>query len=200
MDVHASGRPQAGLTLDAYMELMAAQAAAPPPADDAEAAERLEYTELNLHRSQRLARTWRPSDELATLAARLGPQLWMVITEPWCGDSAQCFPCLAVVAEAVPQVELRVLLRDENLDIMDQFLTDGKRSIPMLVAFGPDGAELFRWGSRPAAAQAVVDQAKAEGLEKPAMLERLHLWYGRDRGREVDAEFVAVLRRHLDES
>ncbi len=195
----ADRRPHQGLTYAAYMDVMATAADAPEPADDAEAAERIGYTKLNLHRSGPISRTWRPSDELTALAARLaGPQLWMVLTEPWCGDSAQCLPCLAVLAEDLPAVDLRLILRDDNLDIMDQFLTDGKRSIPILVAFDPDGAELFRWGPRPAAAQAVVDEAKAEGLEKPDMLERLHLWYGRDRGKHLDAEFAAVLRQHLD--
>ena len=85
----------------------------------------------------------------------------------------------------------------DNLDIMDQYLTDGKRSIPLLVAFDAAGGELFRWGARPAAAQAVVDEANAEGLEKPAMLERLHAWYGKDRGRSLDAELVTLFREHL---
>jgi hypothetical protein len=197
----ADRRPHAGLTYAAYLEVMAARAEAAPPPDDVEAVERTGFTKLNVHRSGRIARHWRPSDELAALARRLaGPQLWMVLSEPWCGDSAQCLPCLAVLADTLPAVELRVLLRDDNLDIMDQFLTDGKRSIPLLVAFDTAGRELFRWGPRPAAAQAVVAAALAEGLAKPEMLERLHLWYGRDRGRQLDAELVSTLRRHLDGS
>ncbi len=195
----ADRRAHAGYDHDAYMELMAVQAATEPPADDDEAAEKIGYTKLNLHRSTRIVRHWQPSDELAALAARVTtPQLWMVLTEPWCGDSAQCLPCIAVLAASVPSVDLRMILRDENLDIMDQFLTNGKRSIPVLVAFDPDGREFFRWGPRPVAAQAVVDQAKTEGLEKPELLERLHLWYGRNRGAAMDAELVDMLRRHLD--
>ena len=108
-------RPHTGLTYAAYVDLMAEQAAAAPPADDAEAAEKIEYTKLNLHRSGRISRTWRPSEELAALAARLEPQLWMVLTEPWCGDSAQCLPCLAVLADAVNNIDLRLLLRDDTL-------------------------------------------------------------------------------------
>ena len=200
MNFFADHRPHEGLTYAAYMDVMAEQAAAAPPADDAEAAEKIGYTKLNLHRSGRISRTWRPSEELAALAARLEPQLWMALTEPWCGDSAQCLPCLAVLADSVPGIDLRLLLRDDNLDIMDQFLTDGKRSIPPLVSFDACGDELFRWGPRPAAAQVVVDGARSEGLEKPDIMERLHLWYGRDRGKQVDAELCAVLRGHLDDS
>jgi len=125
------------------------------------------------------------------------PEQWLVLTEPWCGDSAQCLPCVAVMAERQPNIGLHILPRDANLDIMDQFLTDGKRSIPVVVMFDAAGREAGRWGPRPAAAQAEFDAAKAAGLDKPAILERLHLWYGRDRGRAVDAEFCSLLKRRM---
>ena len=185
-----------GLTPAAYHEFFSRQAA-PDPANEPDAAAReiLEYTRLNWHRTGRIARTWQPSAALATELARLtAPQTWLVLTEPWCGDSAQCLPCLVVLAERQPAIDLRLVLRDANLDLMDRFLTDGKRSIPRLAAFDEGGNELFRWGPRPRAAQDVFDQAKAEGLAKPDLLERLHLFYGRNRGAALDAEFVALLQ------
>ncbi len=194
----ASRRPLEALTYAAYMDLMAAQAAADPPAGDAEAAEKHEYVKLNLHRSQRIARNWMPSDELATLLQTITePEQWLVLTEPWCGDSAQCLPCIAVMAERQPNIELHVLQRDKNLDIMDRFLTAGKRSIPVVAMFDPAGRPVGRWGPRPAAAQVVFDAAKQGGLEKPEILERLHLWYGRDRGKSLDEEFCALLRKRI---
>lgn len=190
----AGHRLNDGLTYAAYMDLMAERAATPEPADDAEAAERIGYTKLNLHRSGRISRTWRPSDELAALAARLvGPQLWMVLTEPWCGDSAQCLPYIKLLTDLNPAIDLRLILRDTNLDIMDAFLTDGKRSIPRLVIFAADGRVLGQWGPRPAEAQVVFAEAKSAGLEKPQLLEKLHLWYGRNRGQALAAEFTALL-------
>lgn len=200
MDLHflTRSRPLAALTYPAYMDLMAAAAAAAPPAGDAEAAERIEYTKLNLHRSQRIARTWQPSGELVSLLQIITePEQWLVLTEPWCGDSAQCLPCVAVMAEQQPNIGLHILPRDANLDIMDQFLTGGKRSIPIVVMFDAAGREVGRWGPRPAAAQFEFDAAKAGGLGKPEILERLHLWYGRDRGRAVDAEFCTLLKRRM---
>jgi hypothetical protein len=188
-----------GLDHAAYMDVMREQAAADPDGLAGEAAERLEFTRLNLHRSERIARHWRPSDELARMMGRLaGPQTWLVLTEPWCGDSAQCLPCLGVLADGHPAVTLRLLLRDSHLEVMDRFLTDGKRAIPILAALDAGGRELFRWGPRPAAAQTVFAAAKAEGLDKPQILEKLHLFYGRDRGRALDTEFVALLGEHLD--
>ncbi len=186
---------RAGLTTDQYLAAFRATAAAILPDDaDEETCQRLEFTQLNLHRTERILRTWQPSAALAAELARLTrAQTWLVLTEPWCGDSAQCLPCIEVMAGLQPAISLRMVLRDENLDLMDQYLTKGKRSIPRLVAFDAEGNETFGWGPRPAAAQAVFDQAKAEDLAKPDLLERLHLFYGRDRGAALDAEFVTLL-------
>jgi hypothetical protein len=192
-------RPHVGLTYAAYDELCQQQAEQDVAGLPPEEVERFEFARLNLHRSRRIGRTYRVAPELEALLRRLaGPQIWLVLTEPWCGDSAQCLPHVAAMAERGADVDLRILLRDDNPDIMDLFLTDGKRSIPILVAFGENGEELFRWGPRPAAAQAVFEEARAEGLEKPQILERLHLFYGRDRGRALEAEFVRLLRHHLE--
>jgi len=186
------------LDLDAYMALFEEQAGRSTRGLDEEEAERVAYTKLNLHRSRRIARTYVIDEELGRLIDAVeAPQLWMVLTEPWCGDSAQCLPHIAVMAERNPAIELRMLLRDENLDVMDLYLTGASRSIPRLVAFGDDDREIFRWGPRPAAAQTVVDEAKAAGLAKPDLLEKLHLWYGRDRGASLAAEFRDLLARQI---
>ena len=188
-----------GLTWDDYLVEMGRAAEQDPAGLGEVDAEHLEFSKLNLHRMARIGRTWKPSEALAILLSRLDrPQVWMVLSETWCGDSAQCMPMIRIMAEAAPGVTLRVLARDENLEVMDRYLTDGKRSIPLLVAFDPDGNEMFRWGARPAEAQAVFEQAFAEGLEKPEGLKRLHLFYGRNRGRALDAEFVDILARHLE--
>ena len=189
---------QSGLTPSAYIEVMEQRAAIDPAGLEGMEAENAEFAKLNLHRVGRIRRTWRPSEELASLVARIdGPQFWMALTEPWCGDSAQCLPCLEILAASNPHLTIRYVLRDDNLGIMDKYLTDGKRGIPLLVAFDTGGGQLFRWGPRPAEAQAVFDAATEEGLEKPAQLEKLHLFYGRNRGRALDGEMVSVLGRYL---
>ena len=192
--------PARGLSYTAYMDLMEQQAAADSGEMTPEEAEMVEFTKLNLHRSGRIGRTWRPGEQLAAALNRIAePQIWMVLTEPWCGDSAQCLPAMAVLASDNPAVELKVVLRDENLEIMDKFLTNGKRSIPQLVIFTASGKKLGQWGPRPAEAQIVFDEAKASGLEKPQILEKLHLWYGRDRGRALDLELAELLTEMLGE-
>jgi hypothetical protein len=190
---------ESGLTPSAYMKVMEQQAALDPAGLEGMEAERAEFAKLNLHRVGRIRRTWGASAELLSLLDRIDrPQTWMVLSEPWCGDSAQCVPCLEILAESHSEITIRFLLRDDNLEIMERYLTDGKRGIPLLVAFDTEGGELFRWGPRPAEAQAVFDAATVEGLEKPAKLEKLHLFYGRNRGRALDTELIEVFGNHLD--
>jgi len=77
---------------------------------------------------------------------------------------------------------------------MDDFLTNGTRSIPRLVIFDKDGNELAQWGPRPQEAQVVFLEAKEGGLEKPEILEKLHLFYGRNRGKALLAEFREIIK------
>lgn len=189
-----NGRIQAGLTPEQYHQVFAEQAAAPAEGLDEEAAEKLEFTRLNLHRTERIRRTYTVGEDIANLVRAIeGPQTWLILTEPWCGDSAQCLPYIEAMADLNPHIDLRLILRDANLDVMDEFLTDGKRSIPQMVVFDAAGDEVTRWGPRPAEAQAVFAEAKAAGLVKADILEKLHLFYGRNRGRALEEEFRNLL-------
>ncbi len=189
-----NGRIQAGLTAEKYHQILIQQAAASDEGLDEEAAEKLQFTQLNLHRTDRITRTFKvPGDMQKMMSSIKGPQTWMLLTEPWCGDSAQCLPYISALAALNNNIDLRLILRDENLDIMDDFLTSGSRSIPRLVVFNEDGHELVHWGPRPKEAQVVFLEAKEAGLQKPQILEKLHLFYGRNRGIALLSEFREIL-------
>lgn len=192
----AERRPHRGLTYTEYMEVLSQRALLSEEGRTEEERERIRYTKLNLRRSLRIGKTYDPGENLEETARGISEeQLWMVLTEPWCGDSAQCIPYIAKIAACLPRGEMRILLRDENPDIMDRYLTDGKRAIPMLIAFDPAGREVFRWGPRPEGAAEVFQREKESGAEKPQIQERLHLWYARDRGQSIEREFLQILRR-----
>lgn len=155
---------------------------------------RFNFKVLNLQRSSRITRTYKISDELKNIINEISePQIWMVITENWCGDSAQNLPYIAAIAGENILINLRVILRDSNPDIMDQCLTNGTRSIPKLIAFNNTGDELFRWGPRPKAAVNLINQWKEEGLEKSEWTEKLHSWYSRNKGVEIEKEFIELI-------
>ncbi len=196
---YENGRIQAGLTPDQFHAEMSKQAEASDTGLDPEAVEKLEFTRLNLRRTERIMRTYKVADDLAEMLRAIdSPQTWMVLTEPWCGDSAQCLPYITAMASLSLNIDLRLILRDENLDLMDNFLTNGSRSIPHLVIFDHDGNELANWGPRPADAQVVFNDAKSAGLEKPGILEKLHLFYGRNRGAALEDEFRFLLKDLLN--
>jgi thiol-disulfide isomerase/thioredoxin len=156
----------------------------------------LEYTKLNYMRSLRIQKTYRPSQEIKTALRNIRElQIWMVLTEDWCGDSAQTLPFIACIAEENPNIHLKILPRDENPDIMDLYLTGGKRAVPKLVAFSKTGEELFHWGPRPQAAAEIFREGLTSGLPKKEIYPKLHLWYGRDRGKTVEKEFLEILVR-----
>ena len=154
-----------------------------------------EYRKINLQRSKRLDKHFQPSAELIGAVKKIdNPQLWMVITESWCGDSAQNLPIIAKAAELNDNIDLRILLRDSNTDIIDQYLTDGQsRSIPILVAFDLYGNEIFKWGPRPDTAKTLVINLKRDGFSKEEFNQQLHLWYGRNRGKELESELLELL-------
>ena len=153
-----------------------------------------EYTKLNLQRMKRVEKTFNISDELKQLLSTIKTkQNWVVITEGWCGDSAQNLPALAKIAIVNPLIELQIVERDDNLDIMDLYLTNGTRSIPILISFDENGNEIVRWGPRPKEAQLLVTRLKSEGMEHDAFIEQLHLWYARNKGVALESELKILL-------
>lgn len=156
--------------------------------------ELFEYTKLNIHRMKRILKTYRPSEEIAEKVKTISREMtWMVITEDWCGDSAQNLPYIYKIAELNDKIKLIILERDSNLEIMDQYLTSGARSIPKLICFDDREHEIFRWGARPRGAAELMKNLKAEGMEKDKMIEKLHLWYANNKGKEIEAEFSELI-------
>ncbi len=111
-------------------------------------------------------------------------------------DSAQNLPIISKAAELNDRIDLRILLRDSNTDIIDHYLTNGQsRSIPILVAFDIDGNELFKWGPRPDTAKTLVTNLNSDGFSKKEFNQQLHLWYGRNIGQEMESELVRLLMK-----
>ena len=154
----------------------------------------LYYIRYNYERSEQVHTRYEPSEKLLQALQSLDePQLWMVLTENWCGDSAYCLPVIAEAAQRTARVTLRILRRDENLDIMDQYLTGGSRSIPKLVAFGEAGEERFVWGPRPRRAQARFEQEAARSEKKEEIVKGLMAHYDSGGWRDVEAELAEAI-------
>ena len=94
----------------------------------------VEYTKLSAARMRRWEKTYKPAQStLDNIASRTEDnEKWLVFSETWCGDAAHNLPFISKWAEHAG-VDLRIILRDENTELMDEFLTNGGRSIPKLV-------------------------------------------------------------------
>ena len=123
------------------------------------------------------------------------PTRLLVLAEDWCGDALGTLPALARLAEKVPQLELRVLARDQNLDVMDAHLTRGARAIPVVIVLDEDYQELGWWGSRPDPLQRWVTSSEAQQLSKEDRYREIRRWYSRDRGRTALEEITQLLER-----
>lgn len=187
-------RPHGGLTYSEYLANWRAKMTSPVAGLDKDARKQLYYSRYNYERSQRVIDTYVPSRLLQEAARSIDrPQLWMLLSEDWCGDSAFALPILAAAASASDHVELRILARDENLDIMDLYLTNGGRSIPKLVAFSMSGEELFSWGPRPSALINLRNEWKEEGADARALSSRTIAWYEDGNWIEIESELAGLI-------
>jgi hypothetical protein len=135
-----------------------------------------------------------PETEMAALNAKPGTK-WLILNEHWCGDGAQIVPVQAAIALASKgRIEARVLFRDQNLELMDQFLTNGGRSIPKTIQLDSEFRVTTSWGSRPAEAQELVMRVKADPERAHLYSEELHKWYAVDRQQAIQSELRMLLR------
>ena len=118
----------------------------------------------------------------------------LVLSEDWCGDAVNTVPVIAKLVALSPNLELRVLPRDENLDLMDAHLTGTSRSIPIVILLDEEYRERAWWGPRPTALQHSVS-GEWRVLEKASRYREARTWYARDRGRTTLEEVVSMLER-----
>jgi hypothetical protein len=122
------------------------------------------------------------------------PGRWnlLVLLEDWCGDAVNTVPIIAALAQGAPNLELRVLGRDANPDLMEAHLTHGSRSIPVVIVFDEEFEEIGWWGPRPAELQAWV-RSEGAPMPKEERYREVRRWYARDRGESTLREIVELL-------
>ncbi len=161
----------AGLSYEAYQESWKEALDVTLAGKTAEERRQIFFARYNLARSTQVHKSFKASDEMrAALEALVWPQVWMVITEAWCGDSAFALPVIVETARQSEKIELKIVLRDTYPEIMDRFVEGGARSIPKLVALDAvTGDVLFTWGSRPEIMQRYRDALVESGMKKEAI-------------------------------
>lgn len=156
----------------------------------------LNYTKMNVQRMKRLDKKTTLSEETIAVLKNLDQkQIWLTITEGWCGDAAQIVPVLNKIAETNSNIDLRFILRDKHLEVMDEFLTNGGRSIPKIIILNTETLDVLKtWGPRPKELQTFFLEERAkEDYVWSNLSKGLQLWYNKDKTRQIQNELMELL-------
>jgi|TARA_B110000238_G_C16127717_1_gene439985 hypothetical protein len=153
------------------------------------------YSLLNDRRMKRLDKTIKITDETkAVFKSITEKQTWLVLTEGWCGDAAQNLPVIHKLAAENENIALKIVLRDEHLELMDLFLTNGGRSIPKVIVLDAQNNVNHTWGPRPTLATKIMAEYKAEKGSIDAQFKQdLQVWYNKNKGLSVQEDFVKMI-------
>ncbi len=155
----------------------------------------INYTELSLQRMKRWEKIGKIEPSEADKIQHIETnQTWLVITEAWCGDAAHALPYIKKLADLNSKIILKIVLRDENEELMNHFLTNGGKSIPKLIAFtSEDKKILFTWGPRPdEAMQMVIQEKQAKGSLDEDFRKKLQQWFNKDKGKKTVIDIVEL--------
>ncbi len=156
------------------------------------------YSELNEARMRRLDKTMKISEENSAKLKTLNKSyIWLVLTESWCGDAAQILPIFNKMAmESVDKIEMKLVLRDENEELMNHFLTNNGKAIPkLLIIDKATGSVVNDWGPRPQAAINLIEKYKKKfGVIDETLKTELQMWYLHDKGVSTKNEIMQLLQ------
>lgn len=156
----------------------------------------INYVKLNQSRMARWTKTLELHPDLIDALSDIEePQHWIMISEPWCGDAAHCMPFLVAIAEKSPKVTYEIQLRDSEPFLINDYLTNGGKSIPKLIARDQDGKDLFTWGPRPAEAQEVFNTLKADNADYEEITLKLQAWYNANKGQAIQQELLDLVTK-----
>ena len=184
------------MTFDEYDSLIDRVVAEGKTTGPNQSEELAQYTKLNQARMRRLFKTSELNESLLEIARNVKANwIWLILTEAWCGDAAQNIPPIEKIARENDRIKTLYLLRDENLELMDKYLTGGARAIPKLICLNAETfEEIGTWGSRPQAAYDLFYSLKEQGLEKTEIIEKIHHWYIEDNTQSLQKEFEGLLK------
>lgn len=182
------------MTFQEYVDYFDQILASPEDYDPYGNEEYLNYTKLNWSRMNRWLKRFEPQDAMKSLIASITePQHWIVITEPWCGDAAHSVPQLYQMVRNNPNIDFEIQLRDSEPFLIEDYLTDGSKSIPKLIIRNDVGHDKVIWGPRPEPLQRIYMQMKDEERPFDEIKEALQKWYNEDKGEILQRELLTQL-------
>ncbi|MEZ4854745.1 thioredoxin family protein [Flavobacterium sp.] len=183
-------------TYSAYRKMVSQLISEGKSTGNVQSSELLQYSKLNETRTNRLDKTLLFSEEIISKLRNITKHYILVtLTEGWCGDAAQIVPVLNKMAETIPTIDLRLVLRDENEALMNLFLTNGSKSIPKVIILNAKTKEVVAsWGPRPEPARKLIaDYKEKKGVVDETAKIELQKWYLHDKGLSTVNELLTLL-------
>lgn len=151
---------------------------------------------LNLIRSRRIAKTFKILEELKNVMNLIDEKIyWLVLSEHWCGDSSQIVPAINEIVKASEgKIELKIIYRDENPELMNAHLTNGSESIPKLIQFDESFNVTGEFGPRPEIGQKLVMELRSDPVTAKNYNEILHKWYADDKSVSIQKDILKILK------
>lgn len=155
----------------------------------------LAYSILNDKRMDRLDKTLKISEDTAVALNKLADSFTLlVLAEGWCGDAAQILPVINKIAASSSKIDLKIVCRDENEALMNQFLTNGGKAIPKVIVVNSKNEVVNSWGPRPAIATKMVNDYKTlHGGLDDEFKKNLQIWYNKDKGNSTQKDLLEIL-------
>lgn len=125
------------------------------------------------------------------------PQTWIVITEPWCGDAAHNVPFIEMISRENPLITVSYELRDSAPFRIEQYLTNGTKSIPKLIVQDDAGKDLLVWGPRPRDCQKLYSILQKEQATFDRVKVDIQNWYNANRGVDLQRELTTLFLQKL---
>jgi thiol-disulfide isomerase/thioredoxin len=185
-----------GMDYARYLELVSQLAKNGKTTGNEQSEAMVDYTKLGDRRMVRWEKTFKIPEAIQQKLESLDRELvFLALTESWCGDAAASLPIINKIAEANPNITLKVVLRDESLDLMDMFLTNGSRSIPKVIILDKANNEIMgEWGPRPSiATQMVADFKREHGKLTAEFKQDLQVWYNKNKGQNILEDILELL-------
>jgi len=155
----------------------------------------LDYVKLNHSRQKRWLKTGVLNQEIIAEVKKINiAQTWYIITEPWCGDAAHSIPFLKLITEHNPLITIKIVWRDTPPLVIEDYLTNGGKSVPKLVVRDAEENDLFTWGPRPEPCQKVYLEMKERNAPFEEQKVVLQNWYNTDKGLTLQKELLALIR------
>lgn len=161
--------------------------------------EYVQYYALGLQRMNRIFKTFKfnPAQETRIKSTPNNLKL-LIITEGWCGDASQILPVVEKLANAL-NVSTHYILRDENMELMEKYKTNGALSIPIIIGVNEENEEAFRFGPRPQEGMEMLARFKnnPDIYSSEDFHEDLQRYYNDNKGEDIINEILDLIDENI---